>query len=190
MQMRYYRIENDNSIIDRWFLTEPVTLDAATEIDFWPYLAGRRVPDPSSPLNIQIQRPGPELRFTLAGFDIPVVVSDLVESMAKIDPQGIQSVAVLVGGQQKYRMAVATRCVSCIDETKSRFTKWSEKDQRPDKVGQYRMFTRLAIDPFRVSRDVHIFRVSGWNIALVVSELMRDAMIAANCRGVVFDLLS
>lgn len=187
--MRYYRIENDNSIVDRWFLTEPLSLDVRAEIDFWPYLAGNQVPYPDSPLSVQIQRSGPELRFTLAGFDIPVVASDLIESMMKVDHQGIQSIPVVIGEDLRYRMAVVTRLVPCVDEKKSQFTKWSALDGRRDKVGQYRMFTRLTIDPFKVSSDAHIFMISGWNIAFVVSELMRDAMIAANCRGVVFDPL-
>jgi hypothetical protein len=70
----------------------------------------------------------------------------------------------------------ALRVVDCLDERRSEFMKSTDKDQRGDLVGAYRTVTRLRVDPAMVPKDVHAFRIEGWRVALIVSEVVVLAM--------------
>ena len=74
----------------------------------------------------------------------------------------------------------------CTDTERSEFTRWEKSDGRADKVGEFRMFTKLLIDPRRCG-DAEIFRLDGWNIALVVSERVRGMLEGVRDLGVKFD---
>ena len=63
--------------------------------------------------------------------------------------------------------------------------KWTEKDGRPDKVGKYRHLGDLTIDSSRTNGH-HIFRIRDWEIALIVSERVKDALNGIDDLGIVF----
>ncbi len=82
-------------------------------------------------------------------------------------------------------MLNCTREVRCLDEEKSEFLKWLPTDHRSDLAGQYKSVTRPKIDPALVPENVHLFRV--WaGVALVVSEMLKDAMEEVGCLGAKF----
>lgn len=60
------------------------------------------------------------------------------------------------------------------------------KDGRPEKVGQYLMVTNLTINPDRTDGQ-DIFRIRGWEIALIVSEEIKRSIEGMPNLGVVFD---
>jgi hypothetical protein len=63
---------------------------------------------------------------------------------------------------------------------------YTEADDRPDKLGQFRMITKLRIDPDKVDR-VNAFRVNGWKVALVVSDQLRRELLANETTGILFE---
>jgi hypothetical protein len=188
--MTFFRIEHDVALKDRWYLTRPLAPDGSRNYDFWPLMSGNRIGEPEHPLRIDVREKGQPLAFTLAGFDVPVVEVGLAEAMQRVDSEAIQRVpASISSNSQGYEVLVVAREVECVDEARSKFTKWGTGDGRPDKVGQYRMFVHLAIDYSKVPKGSDIFRIAGWHVALVVSGRMRAAMEAKGCRGVVFQEL-
>ena len=56
---------------------------------------------------------------------------------------------------------------------------------RPDKVGQYRGFVRLRVDPIAL-QGRHVVRPWGWHVALIVSEQVKRAVEAIGRDGTVF----
>jgi hypothetical protein len=76
--------------------------------------------------------------------------------------------------------------IECLDERRSEFSQWTANDHRPDKVGQYRMVTRLRIVTASLAPDAHILRIAGLQIALVVSETIKSAMERSGCVGAKF----
>jgi hypothetical protein len=63
---------------------------------------------------------------------------------------------------------------------------YTEADDRPDKLGQFRMITKLRIDPDKVDRE-NAFRVNGWKVALVVSDQLRRELLANETTGILFE---
>jgi hypothetical protein len=45
---------------------------------------------------------------------------------------------------------------------------------------------KFAVDPTRVPEDAHMFRVARWNVAVVVSQAMKDEMERVGCLGAKF----
>ena len=85
-----------------------------------------------------------------------------------------------------YVVLNSTRTVPCLDEGRSQFVKWEAGSHRADLLGQYRMVTELTIDVGIVPSNAHFFRIAGWRIALIVSEIVKDAMEAQGCLGGLF----
>ena len=75
--------------------------------------------------------------------------------------------------------------VKCLNEDQSSFTKWTEEDGRPDRIGDYRMVTKLRIDP-KAAAGNRLFRVRGWEIALIVNDRVKDCIEGFSESGVTF----
>lgn len=84
---------------------------------------------------------------------------------------------------------------SCFDtvsrefEANSEFMKWTKEDGRPEKVGEYRMFTKLSLDPKKATGH-KIFRVQGWQIALIVEEEVKESLEQRKASGIVFQVVT
>jgi hypothetical protein len=74
----------------------------------------------------------------------------------------------------------------CVDDSSSAFIKWEEGDGRPDLTGSYRMVTRLVIDESLVPTDIHLFRIEGWNVAVIVSQVIKDALDEIPATGIAY----
>lgn len=72
------------------------------------------------------------------------------------------------------------------DEQASVFTRWQENDGRPDKIGQFRQMTQLQLDQSKIPPTDKIFRVAGWDVALVVSEEIKNRLKDESVTGLGF----
>lgn len=172
----------DGSVSDLWFLGEPIGPDGK-EID------ARRFTDSfepfgpvAQPLRLPINQPGRRARLNFAAFDMPVVDKALGSAFALAAGGDIELVPAIAEDGTELMIAHALSCVDCIDESRTDGDKWTDQDDRPDKIGQYYMIERLFIDPSRV--DHEIFRIAGWEIALIVSSWFTDATGLAGIEGV------
>jgi hypothetical protein len=80
---------------------------------------------------------------------------------------------------------VATRLIRCIDEQASKVQFWTPEDGVPEKVGQYWAVDDLHIDKAKVG-NAKVFRPEGWEVALIVSGELKDAMEAMGATGTRF----
>jgi hypothetical protein len=180
----YFEVNFDHTIVDAWFLNEPRTAEG-TEIDARVFIDGVPYWGPA-PARLPIFKEGRALNFHLASFDMPVVslpVSEILREMAFDD---IELFPVSVDGHQgAYFVLNVVHSAACLDLTKSDVLWWQPEDGRPDKVGGYRQVADLTIDPSRVPGH-NIFRLLGWEISLIVSQRVRDALIALPDLGVLF----
>jgi hypothetical protein len=176
-----YRLTFDPRVTDAWFLDTPVPA-SGDEWAFWRLLRGESLSgDDLSPWKTRVKQSGRPLSFCFAGFDVPIVSGSVAKVLASDVPSAVQLLPLsLPEACEGYRILVATKSVHCIDEANSEFTTWGVSDGRPDKVGEYRMFSRLRLNPAAVPAGVHVFRVVGWRAALVVS-----AWLAAKLQGIV-----
>nr|WP_146210243.1 DUF1629 domain-containing protein [Vitiosangium sp. GDMCC 1.1324] len=79
------------------------------------------------------------------------------------------------------------RVVKCIDDAAcEEVNHWTPEDGVPEKTGQYFSVYGLRIDPTQVG-GVHLFRPWGWEIALIVSESIKEAMQRPGVTGARFE---
>jgi hypothetical protein len=126
------------------------------------------------------------LDFTITSFAVPVMterVAAVVESIAKED---VQLVPVTISGQRGMVVLNVLRVISCVDEQRSEFVKWTENDHRRDLAGQYRQLPKLVLDAGTIPDNVHVFRVAGFLVQLLVSETVKIAIERVGCPGAQF----
>lgn len=179
--MKYCRITDDLTIPSRWHLGEVIGSDRVRD----DLIIGERVSE-TEELSSAITHNGMPLDFCLTSFAVPVATNRLAAAISGIAGSDLQRLPLHIASQQTYEVLNSTRRVVCLDEGNSEFTKWRPDDHRADLIGQYRMVTRLAIDPALVPPDAHFFRIAGWPIGLIVSQSIKDAMVRAGCFGAKF----
>lgn len=187
-EMQYYEVRaDDKSHADRWFLGEPYA-DAKEEIDARLFRYGQPYTGPS-PIRIPILKDGTAVAFSLAAFDMPVVSDAVRKAVGAITSQGYDLFPVAVDSRKDaYWILNVNTAIACVDEARSEVQKWAASDGRPDRIGAYRSIVNLKIDPSRSCGD--IFRVKGWEVALVVSDNIRHALEGISNLGIIFKPLT
>ena len=183
---KFYEIGEDMYFKDRWLIDGPADYQGRDEREF------RRgtVITLRGPLCIPIYKQGVPLDFTFTLSHVPVLskriadaVRDLIQSQSQLFP-------VQIAEYEGFEVLNATAIVDCVDESRSEFTKWTEADERPEKIGDYQMITRLQLSPFKIPSNLHLFRIKGWKIALIVSQAFVDAILPLNPTGVKLELVT
>jgi hypothetical protein len=188
MAERYYRIEQDMSR-KRWFLEEPLDRNGR-EVDVWAFTSGDVV-DVASPLQLQVDVAGPPLNSTLGPFEIPVVTEAIGTRLAAVAPDDLQRIPARIKGTPGgYEVLNILTTVPCLDEERSVLKWWGAADSQPEKVGTYRMVRPdMTLLADRIVRQ-RLFRVKGWEVALIASEDVKVALEEMDVTGVVFRLLT
>jgi hypothetical protein len=172
--MEFFRVVTDPSAGDAWFPDEPFTSDNL-QLDAREFTLGRPYAG-AAPHRLRLAKPGRATGFTLAAFDMPIVSRELGLAMNELSPLEIQRLPITVDGYgEGWEILNVTSVVPCLDENHSVIQRWTRQDARPEKVGTYRMVTNLTIDASRATGK-DIFRVAGWEIALVVSGRVKRAI--------------
>jgi len=99
----------------------------------------------------------------------------------------VQLIPVNVQGQpDQYLILLATKLIRCIDDAASEEVRfWLPEHGQPERVGDYKSVSGLRIDPTKVG-DAKVFRTRGWNLALIVSEDIKQALERARVTGAQF----
>jgi hypothetical protein len=208
MRTEFFELEDDLYSDGRWYLNR-LCDSTGIELDSREFRYGKPVhlgPPISAktwkegtpiaarpPLKVLLDpdRVGLPLDFTFTNADMPVVGSRVARILAAIAPQDIQQIPVLVESQNEdYNIINVVTVVDCIDVRRSEIQWYTEGNNvRPDKAGMPEMITKLVIDPVRAGEH-HIFRIYGWEIAVVVSDVIKNAFEQSNVSGVRFRQLS
>jgi hypothetical protein len=180
----YYRVLSDPLGGRRWYLGLPVD-ERGEDLD-WAALFAGETPAFAGRLRATIRKPGTQVAFTLAGFDVPIVRDDVFHILQDHVGQDLFGLPVNIESVNGRFFIVGTRRVlTCLDEQRSNVVRWKEGDGRPDKVGGYRMVTDIHIDPARAD-NADLFRVRGWEVALIVSSAVREKLRAHDVNGIAF----
>jgi hypothetical protein len=170
---------------DRWHLGSPIDAQGKEADDFGYFTQGHAVEDPGQ-LRIPYNVLGRPLDYSLAGVNVPIVHARVAELLTQLAAQDVQLLPVEIEEQSDpYFILVATRLIRCIDEAASRIERWTPEDGVPEMVGQYASVRDMRIDKTRVG-DAHVFRPEGWEVALVVSEEIKEALERIQTTGVKF----
>lgn len=141
----YYRIVDDLSVPNRWFVGAPVS-STGEEVDPRTFTKGIRVENIEA-LIAPLRHPGVPLDFASADFGMPVVSDRVGNVLTSVVPDAVQLIPVAVeGAPTGYQIMNVTRRVQCLDEDSSDVEWWTEADGRPEKAGQYRAIRELRVD--------------------------------------------
>jgi hypothetical protein len=58
-----------------------------------------------------------------------------------------------------------------------------------DENGRISAVFKIAVSPEKVSKDVHIFRLSEWPYAIIVSDALAQDFVGKGLRGLAFERL-
>ncbi|MFO0755164.1 MAG: hypothetical protein U0359_01630 [Byssovorax sp.] len=177
---RFFGLIDGLYVPDRWHLGKVLAEDGAEP------LFDDGAPCERSLLLAKVTHPGRALDFCVSAFNAPIARDSLAAAIVAVAGADLQSIPVLVGKESGFRVLNAVRVVRCIDEDRSEFGRWTEKDNRPDKLGKYRGVPKLRLDPRLIPEDAHFFRLKDWEVVLVVSEQVKATMERAGCVGAKF----
>jgi hypothetical protein len=193
---KYHRIENGRRVevlllptgSTRYSLS--VYPNGACEIDPREFTEGRRYGGPI-PVMVRLEIDGTRPQFTFASHNMPIVSHPLAKLIGNICSEDVQRLPITVGPSiTGYEILNVVATADCLDEALSEFVeKWTLEHGRRDKVGQYRAVGRLKIDSARTDNR-GVFRIRGWEGALIVSHKVRMALERIANLGVVFNPVS
>lgn len=161
--------------------------DGLCEIDAREFTEGRRY-EGLTPVAVPLDVDGPRPEFTFAASHMPIVSQRLAELIESLCQGQVQRFPITVlPSLSGYEILNVTATADCVDETRTRYIKkWTLDSARPDRVGKFSEIGGLIIDPRRTNK-YDIFRVHDWEIALVVSDRVKEAMERIDNLGVVFE---
>ena len=171
----WYRITSGEASRGAWFLDDPIDENAIV-MDPRRYTEGRNAESPR-PAYVPIYRNGYAASFSMGSFDIPVVSGPVAETLRQHCPDSVQLLPVLIPGQRDiYYIANFLDLLDCVDEERTQVSRWELGDGRDDRIGEYRVLMDITLCQ-RVCEGNHAFRIRGWEICLVVSDRLRNALL-------------
>ncbi|MDC0713244.1 hypothetical protein POL68_32580 [Stigmatella sp. ncwal1] len=185
MAQRFFDLSDDLYVPNRWQLDTPVD-SHGRKVHDWDFTRGAPV-NVERRLKIPIETAGRPLDFSGAGLRIPVVHVKVASMFSELAPGDVQLIPADIEGQpDQYLVLVATRLIRCIDEKASKVQFWRPEDGLPEKVGQYWAVDDLHIDKSKVG-NAKVFRPEGWEVVLLVSEQIKDALESMGATGTRFE---
>ena len=177
--MNFYRLSDDIDFPNRWYLGD------VSFVDNWQLLS---CVDSELEYQVQLWRVGEPMDFTCnEAYGVCIVSSSFKEALVGINGVNFAKANIIEASSNKqfYVMSV-TNEIECIDEEKSEFQKFEINDPvRPDKAGEYRGFFKMVVSPEKIAGN-SVFRVKGFNVSIVVNELVKNKLESAGISGIKF----
>ena len=185
MSRRFFDLFDDMSVPRRWVLGELMDAQGRELDDPWQFRAGCAV-RVDERLKVSVEVPGRALDFSFAGMGTPIVHVRAASVFAELAPEDVQLIPVDVEGHpEQYLILVATKLIRCIDEKASQVQLWRPEDGLPEKVGKYYSVDGMRVDKSKIG-NAKVLRTEGWDIALIVSEDIKDALERIGATGTRF----
>lgn len=177
---KFYRLFDDMSSSNRWYLDAPVGRGGE-----WLGTALSRAEryEGPLPLRVPVYQAGPPLELTDATDAVLVVNGRVAKLIETVAPHDVQLVPVEVEGTSDPHFVVNMLYEpDCIDEHRSADARrYTAEDGYPDRIGQFKAVGGMKINPSRVG-GLHIFRPRGWEVVVIVSDTLAEALRAAGVR--------
>ena len=171
--MNYYELLDELYVPKKRWSLGSINFDG--EWDFWKYISPGKVDIPQKELFVTTRKKGLPIDFTMADFEL-LVINERVKNL--ISDEEVQFIPIKLEADPiskiNYYLMVVNKEVECVDESKSVFVKWLKDDPiRPDKVGKYKSFEKLILNPIQIPKEANIFRLKKYDIVIVISEKLK-----------------
>jgi hypothetical protein len=185
MPKRFFELSDEVELPHRWHLAMPRDRQGR-KVDEGQFTLGIPVHSQER-LRIPLEIAGKPLDYTEANVGLPVVHVRVASMFAELAPDDVQLLPVDVEGQpDQYLILVATRLIRCIDEKASRIRLWTHENGIPDMVSRYASVRDLRIEKAKVG-SAKVFRPEGWEVTLIVSGEIKDALERMGATGTRFE---
>lgn len=176
--MKYFRIISDDKM-NKWRLSMRWKRDGQP-IDVWSYVMGRAGQRDPKPL-AYIERDGDriELNFAL-GEGVPIVSSRVAETLAQIEGGNLERIPVTIEGDDRdWEIINSLPHLDAIDHSKSHICYYPLSHTDATRAGMPQSVEQLILDPTRI-QDRQLFRLKEWDVVLMASERVLDALATIN----------
>jgi hypothetical protein len=151
------------------------------------YPFGTTLTEVRPPLRVAMRRQGVRVDFSFADYGLPVVTQEVAEILNSSAKEDVQRLQVHVESScENYAILNATAGMDCIDLDRSIIDWWPENNAPAHLVGQPRYIRDLKINE-QLACGRHFFRPVGWEVALIVSEVVKRTLEDARVSGIVFE---
>jgi hypothetical protein len=185
----YYRLVQDTGVKNRWLLGDILN------VNNWELLKPSNLFMEPCRYQIIMDSDGVETDYTASlVYGVPIIsekfrslITDLPDMSRPYKGVVTEPVIVLekeTGNQ--YFVMITETAYDCVDEVLSEFTKYQIDDPiRPDKAGCYSGFYKMCLDPKKIG-PANIFRIKGFQQAIIVSEEIKRRYEVAGLTGAIF----
>jgi hypothetical protein len=182
--MRHFSISDSFTRSDRWYLGAPKK-ENGEEIDPRIFTRGEPVAIRDD-LYVPVDQGTRPLDFTLAAFDMPVVKTHVAAIIETCAAENIQRIPVFVGANLKgYEILNVLPKLKALNETHSEISYWRPEDGWPERVGEYSGVAKIVLKK-DIVRGVRIFRLNGWEVPIIIDEVLQAALSEARVTGIQF----
>jgi hypothetical protein len=182
--MDYFEFSFGPGDLYPWHFDTPIAKDGS-DVSIWAFSMGKRYAGPHD-LKTRVTHEGTKTSVVFAAFGIIFIEEKLGNLLAEKLKSRIQLIPVeVIGTDMKFVILNLLDEIECVDEVNSKFTKYEPGNQmRPDKVGHYRSFYKLMIDPAK-AQGADLFKVKGW-VTVVISGFAKEIIEKYDSRGCAF----
>ncbi|RKH60691.1 imm11 family protein [Corallococcus llansteffanensis] len=186
MEKRYFDLDEDVAE-GFWFLGHPLDSSGRELDDPWQFRVGKPAHF-TGQVRFPVDVEGEARDFSHAAFHTPVVHARVAALFRELAPNDVELIPVEVNSHAgPYFILNAIHAIPCVDvEASEEAHYWTEADGIPEKVGTLLSLYGMRIDPSKVG-DAKVFRPSEWEVALIVSEDIKDALERAGFTGTKFE---
>ena len=182
----YFELDEDLYIKDRWQLAGPIDHEERDEREF---SYGNRI-ELRGLLVARVHTPGTALDFSQTVSVVPIISKRFADAIRKLIADHVQLFPVYIEGHVGFEVMNTCMLISCVDESRSDFTKWTSDSARPDRAGEYHYIRILRLNTDQIPFGVHAFRILHYSGPLIVSQAFVDAILPLNPTGVKLKLVT
>lgn len=144
-------------------------------------------------LNAVIAKRGVAHDYCFTTYNVPVARAPLAAAIAVVAGSDLQRLPLTIAGHHGFEALNAVRVVPCLDEERSQIKPMTEleltEQRRLGLRDTFRLVGDFCIDGARVPEDAHFFRPKGLEGVLVVSESVKNAIVATDAFGPMFSFV-
>lgn len=186
-----YRESTDYQVDDgRWYLSAFAQAPEADEVFLPEFFRHCRPYDRRyTSLTLNTSDPGKPMHFNiLAG--VPIATSTVAAAVCALAPAAVERVPITIKDRkvkkQDYEVLNVLDCVDCLDLRESGVVPWAPDTSEEARGG----LIADRIDPIVLRGEAveghHLFRIQGWPMPLVCSDLTKDALLGLGIDSVLF----
>jgi hypothetical protein len=185
----YYRVVQDTGVKNRWLLGE------IQHVNNWEFLRPSIIFMEPCRYQIAMESDGIETDYTVSlVYGVPIISNQFRSLIVDLPDmsvpcKGVVAEPVIVLGKEsvsEYFVMITDTVYDCVDENLSEFNKYQINDPvRPDKAGSYSGFYKMHLDSCRIG-PANIFRLKGFEQAIIVSEEIKTRYEVAGLSGAIF----